>query len=149
MGSVVNLMVGPPYAQGQIHRYPIMRPGGPQYWYGRFADQINFLPRPHVAIRLMGRAAHSQLAKQTSTPATPKRCAVFRMSDVTSNPVLPKRCSVSYIRRNFEPGSSETLCSVSYVTNFEPGSSETLCSVSYARRNFEPGSSETLCCFVC
>jgi len=45
----------------------------------------------------------------TSNPVPPKRYVLFRMLDVTSNPVPPKGCVVSYTRRNFEPGSSETL----------------------------------------
>ena len=130
MGSVVSLTLGPPYAQGQLPQYPIKRrPGGPHYWYERFADQINFLRQPHIEIRLIGRAAHSQFCETDFEPDYSETL-----------------CCVSYVRRNFEPGSSGTLCYVSYVRrNFEPGSSESLCYVSFVRRNFEPGSSESLC----
>jgi hypothetical protein len=65
-------------------------------------------PEPHIAIRLIGRATHSQCAKHTSNPAPPKRCVLFRMQDVISNSVPPKRCSVSYARRNLELDTSET-----------------------------------------
>jgi hypothetical protein len=129
-GSAVSLMYGPPYAQGQIGRYPIKRLGGPQYWYGRYADQINLLP---------ARATHRNTVNWTCNPQSVCETYFQPGSSETA-------CFVSYATRNFEPGSSETVCFVSYARrNFEPGSSETVYFVSYARRNFEPGSSETAC----